>query len=183
MFFMILVTPVALLLFQRHRLAGKMLCFFMEKDKSLVPRLLKVQGPLVKFKGETYSVNPKRIRSIRYPTGWPASLQTVLPCGLYQREDFHPEDIIQPTDWVNLDPSKDSAVEVDSVLSPRWLAMFASSAQGGAAGEVPKNLKLMLMLTLGIVVITLIFLFYVMTKIGGVGGSVSDLETLIRQSM
>lgn len=178
MMMVLILGPVMFYLYTKFRVVGKMGCFFLEKDKSITFKLYKVRGPHVEVDDEIYGVNPKNIRFIRFPFGWPPVLQQVVPCSLYQREDYQPLDINDPVSWAHLIPSKDNAIEISAVLEPRWLAAIVRGTKEGAP-EPGKYQKLLPLMTLGVVVVTLVFLFYLLAQIGGLGGQMSDMQDQI----
>jgi len=175
MLMVLVLAPVMFYLYTKFKVVGKMGCFFLEKDKSITFKLYRVRGPHVEVDDEIYGVNPSNIRFIRLPLGWPQVLQQIVPCSMYQREDYQPLDINDPINWAHLMPSKDNAIEVSAVLEPRWLAAIVRGTREGAP-EVGKYQKMIPLMTLAVSAITLIFLFYVLMKIGGVSGQVAELE-------
>jgi len=181
MLLFIFLAPFGLYFFLKYRVIGKMGCFFLERDKSINFKLHKVNGPHVEVNDETYGINPGRIRFIKIPIGWPALFQQIVPCSMYQREDYQPIDINEPLDWVRLLSSKDSAIEISSVLEPRWLAAIVRGTREGAPDQT-KFQKWIPILTLGISVAVMVFLFYVMMQVSGISSEVSHLEDLYNLS-
>jgi len=171
-------TPVIVYLLLKSRVVGKMGCFFLEKDKSITFRLYKVQGRHVAVDDELYGVSPGRIRFIRFPMGWPALFQQVVPVSLYQREDYNPIDINDPVNWTSLAPSKDSSIEVGAVLEPRWLAAIVRGTKEGAPDQTRMQ-KLIPALTLGAVAAVLVFMFYVIMKVNGIESDINMLEDVL----
>jgi len=175
-----MLAPVAVYALTKARTIGKMGCFFLEKDKSITFKLYKVEGPYVQVEDEKYGVSPSRIRFMGFPLGWPKLFQQVIPCSMYQREDFQPLDLNEPTDWVNLVGSKDSAVEMSAILEPRWLAQIVRGTREGASIEDNRVKKWLPAVTLGIVVAILVFMFYLITKLNGMGAEIGHLEDLVK---
>jgi len=178
MLMVLILAPVMFYLYTKFRVVGKMGCFFLEKDKSITFKLYKVRGPHVEVGDEIYGVNPKNIRFIRFPFGWPAVLQQIVPVSLYQREDYQPLDINDPINWAHLIPSKDNAIEISAVLEPRWLAAIVRGTKEGAP-EQTRFQRMVPALTLGLAGACLIFIFYLIMKMGGLAGQMSDIQDQI----
>lgn len=175
----LLLMPVAVYIITKVRVLGKFGCFFLERDKSLSFKLLKPKGPFIEYKGETYGLNPNRIRIVSYPFGWPALLQQTIKICLYQREDHNPVDINEPLNWVQLKPSPESAIDVRTSLEPRWLRSLAHGTAEGAAAE-GKLGRLLPILTLVLAGLTMILCFYLIMKFGGVNSELKDIKEIIK---
>jgi len=179
--FMLLVVflmPVVLYFFMKLRTLGKLGCFFLEKDKSITFKLHKVSGPHVQVGDELFGISPGRIRFLRYPMNFPSIFQQIVPCSMYQREDYQPLDINDPINWTILKGSNDSSIEISAVLEPRWLAAIVRGTREGAS-EQTKFQRLMPALTLGAVAAVLVFMFYLVMKMNGMSGEIAHLEDLV----
>jgi len=175
--FLFVGFPLIMYFFVKFRTIGKMGCFVCEKDKYLVFKLRKVKGPFWEDGNEVYGINPKRVRLLRYPFGWPAFTQQVLPCALYQREDHNPLDIINPLDWNSLKPSKESAIEVGAALEPRWLEQIARGVSGQGMG-ITKGQRMLSYIAAGGTVLALLLIFYLISRLGAISGQLEEIEKI-----
>jgi len=179
MLFVIFGMPVFVYAFVKLRVIGKMGCIFLEKDKSLNFKLHKVKGRTIELADETYGVNPSRIRIMRFPIGWPALFQQSIPVQLYQREDYHPLDMVDPVDWVHLKDGKDSAIMVKSSQEPALFKRLVEGTEEGGS-KLSKTSKLIPMLTLGCAALVLLIMFYLISKIGVLEGEITQAQELIK---
>ena len=131
-----------LLFFNKFRTYGKMLCFFLEDEGPIVPRLLKVgdeKGKFAVYKNFRYIVSddPDCKRTIRFPTGWPRFFQENVDAGLWF------SNTAQPLQWKTARAQAKkigvSPVELDAILDPIWLAQIVRGTQEGLVPE--KNWK------------------------------------------
>lgn len=173
--FIIFGIPVGGYFFLKMRTVGRLGVFMLEKDKHVNFMLRKVKGPHWSDKNETYGVDPKRVRLVRYPFGWPAIFQQVIPCALYQREHYQPLDIIQPIDWNSLKSANVNATEVGTVLDPMVLVSILKGASG-AAPTTSRFQRMFPMLMVGLCTVILLFLFYLLSKVGGLSGQVEEIH-------
>ena len=153
-----LLGPVVMFFFLRRRLAGKMLCLMLEKDRSAKNILVRVDGDFVSIDGDKYFVNTEAVRLIRYPGGWPTPLQHVLPTCLYHRDGA------QPIDWNTLTEITQSAREVTAALDPHIFSAIVRGTREGSTSTTG-NLRLIFIVLGGIGIITLLTLFYVLSKV------------------
>ena len=163
-----MVMPIGMFFYYRSKTAGRILVWIVEDDRTIRQRLLKVEGNFVNFSREKYVVNPKTVRLMRYPIGWPVWIQQILPCALYQRGEA------EPLDWTTMIPINTSAVELATILEPHWLSLIVQGTKEGGAGS-PNNQKIMLMAAAGIGVITLVAVLYLIAQIGGL----EDIATTV----
>lgn len=155
-----LLGPVAMFFFLRKRLAGKMLCLMLEKDRSAKNILVRVEGDFVNIDGDKYFVDSEAVRLIRYPGGWPTPLQHVLPTCLYQRDG------VQPINWNTQSEISKSSKEVTAALDPHiFSAIVRGTREGGAASSINMRPILIVLGVIGIV--TLLTVFYVLSQING----------------
>jgi len=153
----LILFPLALILIMRQKVVGKMLCFFLEEDKSIRAKLLKVKGDFVPFEGEAYLVKAERVRLIRYPMGWPSILQQTIPASQYHRGQ------VDPQNWIDLSQKGVSATEVGAVLEPTWMANIVRGIQ--QKDSKTRLEKAMPLITIGLGGLSLILIYVVVTKI------------------
>lgn len=167
---LIVLLPVILLLSNKMRTKGKCLCFFMEGDLPVVPKLLKVvDDEFVTYDGGKYNIYEKACRIFYYPMGWPSILQERVPCALYRVGDGIPRN------WVDLTERKVSSRELGSILDPHWLGMIVKGWQKEAGGgDRLQRLLPLMMVALG--ALTLIMTFVIMTKFGSIQSAVNALK-------
>jgi len=123
--FVLVITIIFLLLliaWNRQRVKGRMLCYFVKKDKSLVPKLCELQSDFVIFEDRAYDVYPDFVRITRFPMGWPAFLQELVPSVLYDEEDAI------PLDWIGLDNRLERSMNLRSALEENWVRKLVHEA-------------------------------------------------------
>jgi len=106
--------PVFLIMWNRQRCKGKMLCLILKKDKSLDIKLCQLWSDFVIYEDRAFDVYPDFVRIARYPMGWPAMLQELVPCALYLEEDA------VPLDWIRLDQRHVRSMELKSALDENF---------------------------------------------------------------
>ena len=165
-----LLGPVILFFFLRRRTAGKMLCSVLEMDRSIKDKLLIVKGNFVEIDGDKYYVNPEAVRFKRYPSGWPIPLQTTVPACLYARDGFN------PIDWNTQQEFSQSAKEITAVLDPDiFKSIVKGTQEGGGSGSLG-NLRPMFLILGAVVVVTLLTVFYMLSKIGSIETAVKAVS-------
>lgn len=127
-----IAAPLLLMLWNRQRVKGKILCVMVRKDKSTVMRLCELRNDFVIFEERAYDVYPDFVRLTRFPMGWPAMLQELVPSSLYDEEDAI------PLDWINLNSRKESSMNLRSALEENWVRKLVHEA----ATEGSSGLKL-----------------------------------------
>ena len=159
---MVFIFPFFLIMFNRHRIKGKLLAFIARKDKSVLPRLCELRDDFMVFQNRAYDVYPDFIRLCRYPMGWPAFLQELVPAGLYDEEDAIPKDWIHPESEVQV-----RAMELRSALDENWLRKLVeeTSREGGTFGINWRKALPIILLIVGVIGIAAIFLLR--KKVGG----------------
>lgn len=170
----IIAFPLALILFTRRRVAGRMLCWFLEEDKTLSNKLLKVDGEFVQSGDDHYRVDVEKVRLIRYPFGMPSVLQQIIPTSLYQAGASS----FEPLDWITLSNEGASAKEVGAILDPYWMGNLMKAVKEG--GGETRFQRMLPWLTLGIAAISLILVFVLLTRLGSIQSSVAGLEALLK---
>lgn len=124
----LLVLGLAAMMFwNKIRVTGKMLCFFLRKDKSVVGKLCVLQDAFVITESRAYDIYPDFVRVMRYPAGWPAFLQELVPASLYDEEDALPKN------WVTLEAPKEGSLSLRSALEENWVRKLVqeAAAEGG----------------------------------------------------
>ena len=117
-----ILGPLFLIAWNRQRVKGKMLCHFVRKDKSLDSKLCPLRFDFVEYGSRAYDVYPDFVRIARFPMGWPAFLQELVPVALYDEEDAI------PLDWIKLDNRLESAMNLKSALEENWVRKLVHEA-------------------------------------------------------
>lgn len=110
----IFFVPLLIIMWNRQRCKGKMLCFMIRKDKSVDVSLCKLWNDFVIYNDRAFDVYPDFVRIARFPMGWPPMFQELVPCALYLEEDAI------PLDWINLDDRKVRSMELRSALDENF---------------------------------------------------------------
>ena len=153
--FILFAFPMGLILYNRQRCKGKMLCFFLRKDKSVQTVLCLLWNDFVLYQERAYDVYPDFVRLSRFPMGWPPFLQELVPAALYLEEDGI------PLDWVTLDQRKVRAMELKSALDENFFRKMVHETAQEAGGTGINWRKILPIALLVIGVIGLIVLFTV----------------------
>ena len=101
-------------MWNRQRCKGKMLCLILRKDKSLDIKLCQLWSDFVVYNDRAFDVYPDFVRIARFPMGWPAMLQEMVPCSEYLEEDA------VPLDWINLDKRMFRSMELKASLDENF---------------------------------------------------------------
>ncbi len=149
-----LMLPLLVIVWNKMRVRGKMLCYFARKDKSLAGKLCSLKSSFVIWEDRAYDVYPGFVRVVRFPMGWPTIFQELVPCGLYDEEDALPKD------WVTLDTPREGSLSLRAALDENWIKKLVSEA----AAEGSSRINWRRILPIGLMII-------------GVGGLVLILVT------
>jgi len=149
---MVVFLPLALIMWNRQRVKGKVLCVIVRKDKSVVMKLCELKSDFVIYLDRAYELYPDFVRVAKFPMGWPAMLQELVPCTLYDEEDA------VPLDWVNIDNRLSRAMELKAALDENWLRKLVQEATAGA-GFAFNWRKALPILLIGIGIIGVIAIF------------------------
>ncbi len=145
--------PLALILWNRQRVKGRLFAIIARKDKSILPKLCELRNDFMIFESRAYEVYPDFIRLCRYPMGWPAFLQELVPTGLYDEEDS------MPLDWIHIDKRLGRSMELRSALDENWIRKLVeeSSKEGQTFGINWRKILPFLLLGLGLAGLVAIF--------------------------
>ena len=171
-FVLFVFTFAALLMaiWVRFSTNNKVLCWFLEGDRSAKPKLLRiVENDFVEYKDDRYGVDPEYVRMASYPTGWPPFMQVPVPCVLYEVGRF------SPVDWINCGDPGASSKEVAAVLDPHWMSLIVKGTKMGQVAT-DKNTRLLLMISAGASIIGLLFMFYLVQRLGSLESMVNALR-------
>lgn len=150
------VMPVMIILWNRQRVKGKMLCCFLRKDKSVVFKLCQLKGAFVIWSqgvfSRQYDVYPDFVRLARYPQGWPSMLQELVPAALYDEDDAIPKD------WETLEAAKEGSMKLHAAMEERWVQKVTHEVSAPEAGGGFNWKRALPMLLIGIGVLVLLFL-------------------------
>lgn len=111
---MVLFVPIGVILWNKQRTKGKLLCTMVKDDKSTDTRLCRLDGGFVIYQERAYDVYPDLIRVTRFPGGWPTFLQELVPHALYDESDGI------PLDWVNLGDRQIRSMELKAALDENF---------------------------------------------------------------
>jgi len=148
--FVLVITilgPLLLIAWNRQRVKGKILCYFTKKDKSLEGRLCVLQSDFVIYEDRAYDIYPDFVRITRFPAGWPAMLQELVPTALYDEEDAI------PLDWITLDNRLERSMNLKSALEENWVRKLVHEAATEGTGT---KLNWRKILPIGLIVIGVI---------------------------
>jgi len=148
------MVPLFLIAWNRQRVKGKLLCYFNKKDKSLLPKLCELVSNFVIFEDRAYEVYPDFVRLTRFPMGWPAMLQELVPTLLYDEEDAI------PLDWINLSNRLESSMNLRSALEENWVKKLVHEAATEGSGTKLNWRKILPIALIGIGVVGLIILLF-----------------------
>jgi len=125
--FLTLFIPVFMILWNRQRTRGKILCFFARKDKSLIGNLCRLRSSFIIWEDRAYDLYPDFIRITRFPLGWPSILQELVPTCLYDEEDA------LPRDWITLEKPEEGSLTLRAALEENWVKKLVqeAAAEGG----------------------------------------------------
>ena len=157
---LVVVFPLLLVMWNRQRVKGKILCYFIRKDKSVIVKLCELQDQFVLFGSRAYDVYPDLIRIARFPMGWPAMFQELVPSALYDEEDA------VPLDWITLGERKENAMNLRSALEENWVRKLVHEAATEGVGFRINWRKVIPIALIAIGIIGLIVLF-LSGRVGG----------------
>ena len=121
--------PLFMVMWNRQRVKGKILCFFVRKDKSVIGMLCELRNDFVIFEDRAYDIYPDFVRVARFPMGWPAMLQELVPSALYDEEDAI------PLDWIDLDNRLERSMNLRSALEENWVRKLVHEAATEGTGS------------------------------------------------
>ena len=155
--FVLIVTimvPLLVIAWNRARVKGKILCIVIRKDKSTVMKLCELAHDFVIFEDRAYDVYPDFVRLTRFPMGWPAMFQELVPTALYDEEDAI------PLDWINISQRLESSMNLRSALEENWIRKLVHEAATEGAGGFKINWRKVLPIALIVIgVIGLVIMF------------------------
>lgn len=164
-----LLVILAFMVFPRAKSKGKALCYFLEATRTTSIKLLKVEEEHFIKDGELkFWFEEEKVRYFRYPSGWPSIFQITVPGLLVDRRRG------EAMDWNDLPDPGASPREMGAVMDPVWMAMVV---KGVKEGVVPSRLeKILPLLAVALSGLTLLFLFYLYTKLGAIESAVEVLK-------
>ncbi len=150
------IMPVMIIMWNRQRVKGKMLCCFVRKDKSVVFKLCQLKGAFVIWNqgmfSRQYDVYPDMVRLARFPQGWPAMLQELVPSALYDEDDAIPKD------WIEMEAPKEGSMRLHAAMEERWVQKVTHEVSAPEAGVGFNWKRALPILLIGIGVLGLMFL-------------------------
>ncbi len=123
-----ILIPFMIILWNRQRVKGKILCYFVRKDKSVLGKLCVLSNDFVLWEDRAYDLYPDLVRVARFPMGWPAMFQELVPCILFDEEDAI------PLDWINLGQRRESSMNLRSALDENWIRKLVKEAATEGSG-------------------------------------------------
>ena len=152
-----------IIFWNRGRVKGKVLGFIVRRDKSVLPKLLELKDDFIIWGTRAYYCYPNYIRICRFPMGWPAFLQELIPSLLID------EECVDPLDWVNLQEVTDQkkrAMNVKAGLDENWLRkLVEESSKESGSGSKFNWKKVLPILLIGAGIIGLFVILVVSKKI------------------
>jgi len=146
----ILLMPMVLILWNKKKTKGKLLCTMVKDDKSTDTRLCPLDGGFVIYKDRAYDVYPDVIRVTKYPSGWPSFLQELVPHALYDESNA------LPLDWINLSTDiKFRSMEVKAALDENFFKKIVQETVAQGKG-LSLNMRKILPLGLGAIAILVV---------------------------
>lgn len=168
--------PLALQFFVNSKVRGKHLCFIVEKGRPLTIKLLKiVRDDFVADGKDEWTLNPKLQKPVDYPIMWPKMLsgfQKGVWASLVMRGRA------SPLNWENPPIGALSSKEIPAILDPHWLVSLVRGV--GEEGKPAKGERTLLYLAVGASVVSLVMIFYVITRLGGIEQALNALKAIIR---
>jgi len=152
---MLVMMPMLLILWNKNRCKGRMLCVILRKDKSVITKLCELRDDFVIWDNRAYDVYPDYVRLTWFPSGWPSMFQEAVPSCLYLEEDAI------PLNWIDLDNRLERSMELKSALDENWLRKLVHDAaqETGVGGG---GLKWRKILPIGLLIVGLIGLGVIM---------------------
>ncbi|KKN45384.1 hypothetical protein LCGC14_0683700 [marine sediment metagenome] len=126
--FITFMLPLAVIIYNKMRVRGKILGYFAKKDKSIDGRLCLLKASFVIYGDRAYDVYPDFVRVARFPMGWPSFFQELVPCGLWDEEDAVQKD------WITLDRPVEGSLSLRAALDENWIKKLVAEAasEGGS---------------------------------------------------
>lgn len=156
---MLCIMPLFVIFYIRKKVRGKMLCYFIRKDRSLVGSLCELKNDFVYWNNRAYDVYPDLVRLQRYPAGpmIPSFMQEIVPCSLYM------EEYADPMDWVDLNKSGPRSMELEAALEENFFRKMIHETSAEAGG---KGFNFRKMLPIIVIVVALVGLIILLTSKG-----------------
>lgn len=155
---MFMVGGLFLMFWNKARVAGRMLCYFIRKDKSVVGKLCELKSDFVIYKERAYDIYPDFVRFTRYPSGWPPILQESVPVSLYDEEDAI------PLNWINLDNRLERSMALRAALDENWMRKLVQEAAAEGGGIRINWRKI---LPIALIVIGIVGVIFILMTRGG----------------
>lgn len=151
-----IMAPLLLIAWNRSRVKGKILCVIVRKDRSTVMKLCELKNDFVIFEERAYDVYPDFVRLTRFPMGWPAMFQELVPSALYDEEDA------VPLNWIDLDNRLERAMNLRSALEENWIRKLVHEAATEGTGGFKLNWRKILPIALIVIgAIGLVIMFVI----------------------
>lgn len=164
-------APLILIVLLKGRVKDKALCLILEEDKTLTIRLLPRKGDFVVWDKDVYLIDEEYARTTWYPGNFPTFLQNQVPVLLLQNGRA------EPLDWLELNKRGMNPNELGEVLDSHWMGNLIHHTKEGA---VQAKTSMWTWIGLGVGVVSLLVLFYLLTKIGALESAVSGIENLLK---
>jgi len=165
MFLVLVIGVVFMIFWNKKRIRGKMLCFFLRGDLYVNSALCEYQDDFVFYNGKAYDIYPDRVRLIRFPAGFPDMLRETIPSALYDVANGI------PLDWKNPPTQTDAklrSMNIKSALMENKIRQMVDEATRESSGGSGINWKKILPILL--VVGGIIGFIAISQQAGGIGG-------------
>lgn len=157
---------VFLLFWNKKRVKGKVLGFFLSGEVMLKPELCPCEESFVFYKGRAYDFYPSRVRFVGFPTGFPSILQERIPALLYDVENG------VPLDWKDPPIQSDArlrSMNIKSALMENMLRKMVEEASR-ETGVTGSRINWKKILPIIMVIGGIIGFIFIMQRSGGIGG-------------
>ena len=167
MLLILVIGATALIFWNKKRIKGKILCFFLSGDVYVKSALCEYQDDFVFYNEKAYDLYPDRVRLTRFPAGFPDILRETVPAALYDIGNGI------PLDWKNPPTQLDAklrSMNIKSALMENKIRQMVDEAtrEGSALGG--GKIKWKKILPIMLVVGGIIGFIFIMQRSGGLGG-------------
>ena len=166
MLLVLVFGAVFLLFWNKKRVKGKILCYFLQGDIYVKPVLCEYKQDFVFYDEKAYDLYPDRVRLTRFPAGFPSFLQEIVPTALYDVTNGIPLDWNDPPTQFD---AKLRSMNIKSALMENMLRKMVEEAsrETGVTGSRINWKKILPMI---LVIGGIIGFIFIMQKSGGIGG-------------
>lgn len=157
---MFLTMVVVSFLIIRAKVQGKIIVFFIEKDKTISYKMFKPKFRLFTFSkrkedSETYMIDTEKVMLVKFPFVGPGILKQIVPCLIYARNNPEPLD---PSN-VMVAPKGRTAKEISSVVNEHVIDDIVKATRAeGKKEKIPAWLVSAVCVLLVLIVLVMLFM-------------------------